>query len=306
MRVMLVGAEFEENLAVRYLRGALEEAGHSVSMVVFNSREDLESAALEVVASRAELVGLSMVFTRRADEFADLATRCRELGFAGHVTAGGHFAAFNAESLLDEVAAIDSVVIGEGEAILCDLASSLDELGDIRGLVFRVPNRKRLKRNASAEKPADLDALPWPVHRRPFDRYLGLPIANMLTSRGCTHACSFCSIAAWHRLCGGERFRLRAVDDVADEMASLYREGVRIFNFHDDNFILGSVNDDIGAAGAARVCVEEARGEGHRLRDQGPARPGRREALRSAQENGPVPGVPRCRGGHCRVAATTR
>jgi hypothetical protein len=72
----------------------------------------------------------------------------------------------------------------------------------------------------------------------PPDRYLGLPVANMLGSRGCSHACAFCSIAAWHRLCGGARLRLRAPAAVAEEMAGLYARGYRIFNFHDDNFFL--------------------------------------------------------------------
>jgi radical SAM superfamily enzyme len=60
----------------------------------------------------------------------------------------------------------------------------------------------------------------------------------MLSSRGCSHACAFCSIVAWHRFCGGPRHRVRDVDDVAEEMATLYADGVRIFNFHDDNFLL--------------------------------------------------------------------
>jgi hypothetical protein len=30
MRVALIGAELEENLALRYIRGSLEQAGHEV------------------------------------------------------------------------------------------------------------------------------------------------------------------------------------------------------------------------------------------------------------------------------------
>ena len=47
-----------------------------------------------------------------------------------------------------------------------------------------------------AANPVDLDELAWPVHRKPYDRYLGLPIVNLLGSRGCTHGCAFCSIAS--------------------------------------------------------------------------------------------------------------
>ncbi len=48
----------------------------------------------------------------------------------------------------------------------------------------------------------------------------------------------FCSISAWHKHCGGDRVRYRQPEAVAEEMASLYRRGVRIFNFHDDNFVM--------------------------------------------------------------------
>ncbi|HOX08583.1 MAG TPA: radical SAM protein [Planctomycetota bacterium] len=240
MRIALIGAEVEENLAVAYIRGALESAGHLVRQVPFNAPEDAEGVARELAASGAELAGMSMVFTRRARQFADLAARARELGFSGHIIAGGHFAAFNAEQILRDIPAIDSVGVGEGEGLMCRLAADLPRLETVPGLVWRGPEG-RIVRNPPAPKPADLDSLPEPVRRVPFDTYLGLSLANIVGSRGCTHACAFCSIAAWHKLCGGARFRLRSVPNLAAEMANLYRRGVRIFNFHDDNFILGSM-----------------------------------------------------------------
>ncbi|MCC6526918.1 MAG: cobalamin-dependent protein, partial [Polyangiaceae bacterium] len=97
MHVVLVGAELEENLAIRYLAGALERALHRVSYVVFDGPDDVERAAREIVASGARIAGYSMVFTHRARQFVELATRARALGYAGFQVAGGHFAAFHAE-----------------------------------------------------------------------------------------------------------------------------------------------------------------------------------------------------------------
>jgi len=51
MRIALVGAECEENLAVRYIHGALEQAGHDVVQVVFNDEGETERAAGELAAS---------------------------------------------------------------------------------------------------------------------------------------------------------------------------------------------------------------------------------------------------------------
>ncbi len=209
-----MGAEFEENLAVRYLWAALRAAGHRVSHVVFNAADETEHAARELAGSGADIAGFSMVFTTRAREFAYLATRARALGYRGHVVAGGHFAAFHAEELLSDVQAFDSVVCGEGEKTLCELASHPDDLAEIRGLVWR--NGGQIVRNAAATKPPDLDALAIPPRKAPPDRYLGIPVANLLSSRGCVYACAFCSIAAWHLLCGGPRVRYRAPDMVAE------------------------------------------------------------------------------------------
>lgn len=234
MHVALVGAELEENLAIRYLRAALEREGHRVTQIHFDRAEDLERAAREIVASGAGLAGLSMVFTRRADEFARLAARAKALGFGGKVVAGGHFAAFHADELLRDVPAIDVIVIGEGERVLCELARGA-AFDDVPNLVWRGPLGPRRSPLVLPEQ--DIDTLAWPTRTPPFDAYLGLPIANLIGSRGCTHACAFCSIAAWHDLNGGARYRSRSADDVAAEMASLHAQGVRIFNFHDDNFL---------------------------------------------------------------------
>lgn len=239
-RVALVGAECEESLPLRYLNATLSAAGFDVVLIAFDRFSDLESAAHELVDSGATLAGFSMVFTARAHEFALLARRSRELGYTGHLVAGGHFVAFNAESLLRDEPDFDSVAIGEGERLIVQLAGRPDTLDSVRGLVWRRPDGS-IVRNAASAPISNLDTLPRPIRLNPPDQYLGLPIANMLSSRGCTHACNFCSIAAWHKLGGGVRFRMRSPEDVADEMAVLYGNGYRLFNFHDDNFLLGTM-----------------------------------------------------------------
>lgn len=253
MHIALVGPELEENLSLRYLRGALEAEGHVVTQVDFEAPRNVERCARRLVDSGAAIAGFSMVFTRRAEEFAALITRCRALGFRGMTLAGGHFAAFHPEQLLRDVPALDVIAIGEGEWILCELARDPSRVPDIRGLVYRDGNT--VKRNPPAAPEQDLDKIPWPTHRRPFDKYHGLPIVNMLSSRGCTHACGFCSIAAWHKLCGGARYRVRSPGNIAGEMACLYREGVRLFNFHDDNFLGRDRDENIARAEALREAL---------------------------------------------------
>ena len=63
--VALVAAECEENLAVRYIWSALEQAGHRVRLIAFNDGGTTESTARELARSGADVAGFSMVFTAR-------------------------------------------------------------------------------------------------------------------------------------------------------------------------------------------------------------------------------------------------
>jgi len=75
MKVVLIGAELEENLGLRYIASSLEVCGHSVAIIPFNSEQDQESAVRQALAFEPQIIGLSMVFTSRAREFCRLARR---------------------------------------------------------------------------------------------------------------------------------------------------------------------------------------------------------------------------------------
>jgi len=241
MRIALVGAELEENLALRSLHAAVMVAGHEAALFDFHAPGQTAEVVRQVVTWRPDLVGFSMVFTARGREFVELGLALRKAGYRGHLTSGGHFAAFHAAEILRDFPGLfDTIVHGEGEETLVDLAAHLDRPGEVAGLSLRGPGGEVVR---TPPRPAldDLDAPSRPPLTRPeqFQTYLGLPIANMLSGRGCFGSCRFCSIHAWYRESPGRRFRVRHVERVAEEMARLYHErGVRIYNFHDDNFFL--------------------------------------------------------------------
>jgi hypothetical protein len=238
MKCALMGAELEENLGLRYMAAVLEQDGHEVSVVPFNSESEISRVAAEVTQMAPQIAGLSMVFTGRAREFCRLAQALRENGFTGHLVAGGHFASFNAEFLLQNFPAFDSIGLCEGEEVLRQLTRHLDDLGAVPGLCHRRADGTVVI-NPSRGNPENLDALPFPK-RTTFHTYFDRPIASVLTSRGCWRDCAFCSINAWYeRSGGGRKFRYRSIENIAAEVKELYfRHGVRIFNFQDDNFFL--------------------------------------------------------------------
>ncbi|MGA1840976.1 MAG: B12-binding domain-containing radical SAM protein [bacterium] len=237
MKVALIGAELEENLGIRYMARSLEDRGHETEIIPFNSESDIHNVVRQVLAFSPEIAGLSMVFTNRGREFCHLAQALREDGYGGHLIAGGPFASFNCENLLLDFPSFNSIALGEGERLICDLAYHLDDISKIPGLCYRGKNGT-IKTNPSIGGPDNLDSLAFPK-RISFHTYFDKKIASILTSRGCWRNCAFCSISAWYDRIGGKKFRFRSIPNIVAEMKELYEEhGVRIFNFQDDNFFL--------------------------------------------------------------------
>jgi hypothetical protein len=68
-----------------------------------------------------------------------------------------------------------------------------------------------------------------------------VPVAFIVTARGCIGECDYCSIRAFGADAGGAPFRLRKPGPVAEEIAALYHGvGARVFFVQDDIFVLPS------------------------------------------------------------------
>jgi anaerobic magnesium-protoporphyrin IX monomethyl ester cyclase len=246
MLVVLIGPDLEENLSLRYLSSSLKAAGHTVHIAAFDKRADADRVGK--AARGADLIGLSMCYQIRAREFLDLAAALRKDNPSARVVVGGHYASCEARHLLEHHPCIDVVAVHEGERTIVDLAalSTFDEasLAMVQGIVFR--GAGGLVATPPRPMQADLDQLPWADRTGPARLVVGVPTAYMMGSRGCLGACDYCCITTLHRLVPGKRFRQRSTDDIADEMASLYHDrGVRQFVFHDDNFLVTSVEHNL-------------------------------------------------------------
>ncbi len=244
MRVVLVGADFEENLGVGMIAAAASAAGHTVRVEPFDTPEQLRAVARRVAARRPEVVGLSMQFQHRGHEFLRLARALRREGCDAHLTAGGQFATLAWQSVLSPPNAVDSVVLYEGEQTFVDLLEALaggSGPSGVRGLGLPGPDGP--VRTTPRPIAHDLDDLPFAARYRPHARHLGVPFIPVMGSRGCWGACSYCSITSFYRDArragGGRTFRERSPEDVAEEMAALWHAagGPSIFCFHDDNML---------------------------------------------------------------------
>ncbi len=265
MDVLLVGAELEENLALRYLASALEAAGHTPHFATFNGPGDTGDVLDAVARTRPALVGMSMTFQFRAREFGALASALREHGYGGHVTGGGHFPTFAYRECLEAFPAIDSIVRHEGEVTIVELCRAVErggrlaDLAGIRGLAYRADDGAVV---ASEPRPLieDLDALPFPKRTGQPQLHLGVPAAFMVGTRGCFGHCTFCCIHAYLKSAGGQMYRWRSPENVADEMAELRRtRGARMFVFHDDDFFTRDHDRDLARMEALRDALKARR-----------------------------------------------
>lgn len=66
MRLVLVGADFEENLGVGAVASAAVQAGHVVKVVAFNEPAHAPAVVSAVLAERPDVIGLSMQFQHRS------------------------------------------------------------------------------------------------------------------------------------------------------------------------------------------------------------------------------------------------
>ena len=162
--------------------------------------------------TRPDHIFISSMFTPYLNEVIETAKTLREALPGIPITAGGHHATADPDSLLASHA-IDNVFLGEGE-----------EFFSGKNGVCRV---------------GDLDTLPFPARELlPPDHshYFKRRYTMILTSRGCPHRCSFCSV---HHL-SGHQHRRHSLERVTAEIEEcLRRFGFRVIDFQDDNLLMG-------------------------------------------------------------------
>jgi radical SAM superfamily enzyme YgiQ (UPF0313 family) len=250
MDVLLIGAEVEENLALRYLGASLKAHGHTPRYAAFDNPGDAPRAVAEALRTTPGLIGLSSTFQFRAKQFGALATAIKEAGVKAPIVAGGHFPTFAYAEMLDAFPALDAVARHEGEDTIVELADKKPFAG-ILGLAYR--DDGKVVCNAPRPLATDLDAIPHPDRFGEPQLHLGIPAAFLVGTRGCYGHCTFCCIHAYLKEAGGPKYRARSPADVADEMAELRRgRGARMFVFHDDDFFTRDHARDLARVTALR------------------------------------------------------
>ena len=180
MNIALIGPTIEENLAIGYLAAALRKAGHMAEIVSFIRDREYKRIAQGVLSIESDVIGLSMTFQSRARGFLALVYALRKAGYQGHITAGGHFASLAAERLLKDHSVLDSIIRGEGEDSIVELAHCLKtrrKLYNIPGIVIRIDDH--IIYGPQPVKRKNLDSFPRPIRKGPARMELGFPTAPL-------------------------------------------------------------------------------------------------------------------------------
>ena len=193
---------------------------------------DFESLARDVAGEKPDLVGISSLFSPYYREVLRAAEAIKRRRNVPIILGGSHVSALPNRMLEPE--SVDFVIRGEGERPLVEFLKSWNngrhfEL--VPNLGFKKDGKMILN---SLEENYPIEDLPEPdlSDFSPGD-YLfeKRPLSFVITSRSCPHRCSFCSV---HKTFGF-RYRRRSVGRVLEEIQRRYEDGVRVFDFEDDN-----------------------------------------------------------------------
>ncbi|UCD84421.1 MAG: cobalamin-dependent protein [Deltaproteobacteria bacterium] len=194
-----------------------------------------------------DLIGLTCLYSSQMPFVRKICQLAKKLNTNTITIVGGTHPAFLPHEVLREES-IDFITISEGEATLPSLLERLErgqDYADLDGIAFR--RNGQVYVNPRTTYIEDLDELPFPAWELlPMEEYskINIPMggisksrywAPIITSRGCTAKCIFCSSANFW----GNRYRTRSVENVLSEIELLISKyKIKEIQFCDDNLIL--------------------------------------------------------------------
>ncbi len=231
------------HLGVLYVAGYARACGHHVKTVL--SGHDVGAVAALAKQGRPRVVGISVSSGMGSNLTlaADLCRRVKQADPKVRTVLGGLTPTVFHREILAHYTEVDIVVRREGEHAFSEILADRDR-NDIAGIAFRDDVGTVMQ---TAPRPAldDLDTLPHALALETGETAtteVGGPLgsiryerpdrsASLMTARGCDGVCTFCLNPKYYG-----PVRARSIRDVADEMRTLDRQGVRFLRICDANF----------------------------------------------------------------------
>ncbi|MCL2089732.1 MAG: B12-binding domain-containing radical SAM protein [Micrococcales bacterium] len=236
----------------------IENVGMQVSVVNLARCKSWDAVVDEIRSLMPIAFAGITCYTRQRFSCARLASIIKDITPQTLVCFGGPHATYLDSALLDHISSVDFVIRGEGELALADLlnilaqGATVESLATVPGLTFR--SGTQIFRNPRRSKKLDLQLFAPPVvpmselgltsaaeslrfHFPTLSNDPNARIAPVISSRGCDGNCTFCCNSAFW---GKQRYHTS--DHVLSQVRYYYDQGVRLFDFYDDDFPRNKVN----------------------------------------------------------------
>lgn len=240
------GGAVMPGLGVLYIAACLRQAGLPVMVLDAEGRGlDREHTIQAIARENPGVLGITAT-TLSIGSAAHVAQKIKAILPKIKVFIGGpHVTALPVETM-QRWPHIDGCVLGDGEIsflkIVQNLQNNLEFHQGIDGLVWR--DGQEIYTHPKTGHLKDLDTLPFPawdllqgfpgIYRPPFHSYRRLPVANIITTRGCPYSCSFCDRSVF-----GRKVYSHSIEYVIEIIEHLVKNfGIREISIKDDMFIL--------------------------------------------------------------------
>jgi len=224
-------------LGLGYLAAVLEKKGYDVNVIDCQALHlTLSDVEKELGKRKPDIVGLTST-TLTYKSALNIIKVAKDVLPDCLTIIGGSHATFWDEEALNECPQLDIIVRGEGETTLLEIAKKVENgksFHDVVGTTCRKGDD--IIKNPDRPHIEDLESLPYPAfHLWPIEHFkkYGKIIFPVMTSRGCTFWCDFCSAVRMF----GRKYRMRSPQKVVDELEFLYKKyGEDQYTFYDDAF----------------------------------------------------------------------
>lgn len=186
----------------------------------------------DIAEIKPDLIGISALFSPYFREALRIAKDIKS-NFNWPILMGGSHVSAMPKRVLKE-AAVDFIIAGEGERAIVEFLKawmSGKKFDDVPGLGWK-QDGKLIFNDRADNYP--IEELPEPdltgLHLNHY-LYEKKSLSFVITSRSCPHRCTFCSV---HNTFGF-RYRRQSVAKVLAGIQDRYQQGVRVFDFEDDN-----------------------------------------------------------------------
>jgi radical SAM superfamily enzyme YgiQ (UPF0313 family) len=245
--VSKIGEWYQFPLGIAYISAALKKAGFKVYTLNLNNEH---GSVIDILREKIQELDIATVstggVTGQYGAIREVLESAKQINPEIITITGGGLISSAPEDAMTALEYADFGVIGEGEIIICELCTALENDTDptnIPGIIYKQKNG--YSRTIGNPSPVILENVPFPdYHGFGFHKLLesvpniiGMSEYNTLpiiTGRSCPFRCTFC----FHT--SGQKFRQRALDDVFAEIDYLVSEyGVKYLSIQDELFLFG-------------------------------------------------------------------